>query len=325
MGGASLTSLDAPPSFEDDMITRFCKQHPFWGTLVFCLVVSVSILISKAFCVSLPPLLLSTLRVGFLFPLIFFISPPLSTPMYIHLFGGLLLGLGYYGCFYVALSLGAMPGIATLFSQLSIPLNILLAIPYLKVSPSGLQMLGVSIIVGGAVGISSSFGLQNNSSSLFWILVFLSLATIFQTFWQLFMKKHITSHFTQHLIWQCALATPVLSLLSCLIEGPELVITSLRTLQGREWLVLMILSLVGTLFSGAFLLQLLRFHNPATILPTTALIPCFVMGFSYVLFEERLTALQIVCALVIVVGVYITQRYRYKAANQNQKVWKKVS
>lgn len=286
------------------MFDTLCRNHPVLASCLLAFLISISILVSKAFSFDIPPLLLSTMRTGLLAPLLLIVPHPRNKPYWTSLMMGGLLAYGYYGSFYTALSLGAMPGASVLFAQLLIPFSLFMAIPYLGLWPSCQQALGTGLILLGSFGISYALGLHVGNSS---VMYYLLLSIVSLGMWQLFSKKHTHKDHYAHMIWQCAFGALLTLILSWLSEGYEAIVATVISLSFKHWFGLGLLSYGGTLLTGVMISKLLSYHAPGKIMPLIAITPCFVLAESYLVFGETLTFFQQLSALIIIVGAIISQ------------------
>ena len=226
-----------------------------------------------------------------------------------HLLAGILLQGGYLGGTYWAVGAGLAPGIMALLGSLQPLLTALLAIVVLREIPTRRTWFGLLLGVGG-VALVMAPGIVTHSGTAVpaTVLAVAILAVLSLTVGTVLQKTSIAaSDLRASSVLQNAGAAAMVALIA-LARGETRWISGVTLWASLAWASL-ILSGLGTLL----LVWLIRRGRAANVASLLLLAPPLAATEAYLLFGDRLTALQIAGFAITLVGVFLcnpTQRSR---------------
>ncbi|HEY6144344.1 MAG TPA: EamA family transporter [Flavobacterium sp.] len=246
-----------------------------------------------------PPFLLCTLRFGFTaFPWVFILPRPKAPLMHIIGYGVFTFAL-QFGFLFCGIYLGLSPGLSSLMIQVQVFFSIGLAVLFFQDKPTAWKIYG-SLISFIGIGI---VGAHVNGGSSFLGLLLVLLAALSWSLGNMFTKKVDTQSPVSLVAWGNLAAFPFMAAFSFLMEGPDLILTSLQNVSwatiGAIFYIVYFSSLIGYSAWGF----LLNSYPTATIVPFTLLIP--VVGFfgSIVFLGEELTSWKLLAAFFVMAGL----------------------
>jgi O-acetylserine/cysteine efflux transporter len=247
-----------------------------------------------------PPLAFSAAR--FLFaaaPLIVFVRPPKTSPVYVILYG-LLIGVGQFGLLYIGIREGFPIGLASLVIQLQAFFTILLAWALRGERPKPAQGLGAAIAFAGIALIGS----QRLGGASLGPLTLVIAAAAFWGAGNVVAKFAGRVDMLAFIAWSSLAAPAPLVLASIWFEGP----TALAGLAHPSLtLVLSVffLAYAGTTFGYGMWSRLLARHPAASVAPFALLVPIVGMVAGGVVFGEPLDAFEVWGALLVMAGLSV--------------------
>lgn len=193
---------------------------------------------------------------------------------------------------------------AGMLNSLTPVFTLLVGLLFHKTALRGLQVMGLSLGLAGAMGLILSgdgfhFGVINSFA------LFIVLATVFYAISMNQIKSHL-SHLT---------GVQVTSL-SFLFIGPVALIYLLTTnlapvVAQPGWalhlLALATLGILGTALAMLLMNSLIRHSSAVSAASVTYVIPIFAIMWG-ILDHEKVTILHLVCMAIILAGVYLTNR-----------------
>lgn len=280
--------------------------------LALCVVLvwGVNFVVIKLGLDGMPPLLLGGLRFCLVaFPAILFIKPP-KIPVRQLLLYGLMISFGQFAFLFCALKFGMPAGLASIILQSQAFFTVLLGAILMKEKVLTNQYVAVVVaIIGMAVLVKGSMQAGEVVSVPLMSFVLIMLAALCWACGNIVNKN----------IMQKAPQTPVLSLVvwsglvpivpffisSWLFEGGEAMVAGLVNIHLSNILALMYLAFVATMIGYGLWGYLLSRYPTNKVAPLSLLVPVVGLITAVWAFDERLSLLQIVGALIVMVAMLI--------------------
>ncbi|MBP6346122.1 EamA family transporter [Neisseriaceae bacterium CLB008] len=280
--------------------------------LALCVVLvwGVNFVVIKLGLEGMPPLLLGGLRFCLVaFPAILFIKPP-KIPVRQLLLYGLMISFGQFAFLFCALKFGMPAGLASIILQSQAFFTVLLGAILMKEKVLTNQYVAVVVaIIGMAVLVKGSMQAGEVVSVPLMSFVLIMLAALCWACGNIVNKN----------IMQKAPQTPVLSLVvwsglvpivpffisSWLFEGGEAMVAGLVNIHLSNILALMYLAFVATMIGYGLWGYLLSRYPTNKVAPLSLLVPVVGLITAVWAFDERLSLLQIVGALIVMVAMLI--------------------
>ena len=249
----------------------------------------------------LPPFLFATLRFAFsALPWLLFIRRPAVAWSKLAAFG-VLLGVGQFALLFLAMRADISPGLASLVIQLQVFFTIGLSLLTLGERVRGFQLVGLVLAVCGlgviAAHIDASLTLKGLalvlSAAFFWSCANMVVKTVGRVDMLGFM------------VWTSLFSVPPLLLLSCWLEGPELISLAVRHASLGVWACVLWQAIGNTLFGYGAWNWLLARHPAATVTPLALLVPVFGMGASALSLGESLPTWKLGAASLVLCGLAV--------------------
>lgn len=218
-----------------------------------------------------------------------------------HLLAGALLQGGYVGGTYWAVANGLAPGVMALLGALQPPLTAALGIIILRELPTQRTWLGLAIGVGGVTLVMVPGVLSHGSGALPLVAVVVAFAAVLSlTAGTILQKTSIAAaDLRASSVLQNAGAAVVVGLIACArgearwLSGP--------TLWGALAWAALVLSGLATFL----LVWMVRRGRAANVVSIMLLAPPLAAIEAYLLFDDRLTAVQIAGFAIALVGVFL--------------------
>ncbi|MDP3705694.1 MAG: EamA family transporter [Legionellaceae bacterium] len=249
----------------------------------------------------IPPFLLCTLRFLLVsIPVVFFIPKPKIAFSQIIYYG--LFTFGFQFAFLFMGMQADMPaGLSSLIFQIQVFFSLILAAIILDEKPSSLQVIG---------GIISFLGLglvwSKISHSASWVGFVLEICGAAS--WavgNLVTKKIGRVNSLSLVAWGCLVSTPPLLVLSLIMEGPALIVTSLQHISWLAIASVVFITYISTLFGYGVWNWLLGLYPVASVIPFGLLVPMFGMFGSSLVFHEPMEPWKLNAACLIILGLSI--------------------
>lgn len=232
----------------------------FWG---------LNFVVIKVALTDFPPMFLGVVRFAITaVPVLFLARPAIPWKSMIAI--SLTLFVGQFALFFPAMVVGMPPGIASILLQVQAFFTIAIAAAVLGEIPSGRQIVGAAIALGGLVVIGSTAG--TNGFTLLGFLLSVGSAFLWATGNVLLRQARPTDTFAA-VAWLALLALAPLALLSLLMDGPARIGFAVTH---ASWLTVgaaLYIGLVSTVFGYWVWGHLLRHYPAATVAPFTLLVP----------------------------------------------------
>lgn len=255
----------------------------------------------------MPPLLLAGLRFLLVaFPAIFFLPRP-KVPLRLLLGYGLTISFGQFAFLFYALNVGMPAGLASLVLQAQAFFTIIIGAITFGERMQARQTAGMCLaIVGLLVLVKSSF--SGEQVALFGFMLTLAAALSWAC-GNIFNKKimqHPQRPGVMSLVaWSALVPVLPFMLASYLLEGPQAMAQSLAHISLSTVLALCYLAYGASIIGYGIWGALLGRYETWRVAPLSLLVPVFGIASTALLLGERLSALQLAGAVLIMAGLYI--------------------
>lgn len=261
-----------------------------WGT---------NFVVIKLALARLPPLLLATLRFVFaVLPAVFLLPRP-QVPWRLLAAYGVLIGAGQFGLLFIAMRADITPGLASLVVQTQVFFTIGLAMALHRERLKALQVVALLL---AAAGLGVIAWHVDASTTVTGLLMVLGAAACWAA-GNLVAKAAGPVNMLAFVVWASLFSVPPLLAFSLWLEGPALIVHSLRDADAVAWGAVLWQSVGNTLFGYVGWAWLLARHPAATVSPMALLVPVFGMGASTLLLAEPLPGWKLLAALLVMGGL----------------------
>lgn len=267
------------------------------------------------------PFLLTALRFTLaVLPLIFFVKRS-NVPWRYLITYGITFGVGVWGLTTLSVGAGLTSGLASLLLDMSV-ISSLLVGRYLlkeqvtvgKVLGSVLALIGLGLIIWNQDGTVTPLGLALVlSASVFWSIN------------GLIVKRSGTRAVFAFNIWGMAFAPIPLFVLALIVSGSSSVMQSIAEINGSVLFSAAFQAYPTTLLGYWLWNKMIVKYSVSDVAPMTLLVPVFAMIGGYLFFDESLDAVQATAAVVILLGVAISEMKLLRVKQATDIRLKKVS
>jgi len=210
---------------------------------------------------------------------------------------------------YLAMDSGMPPGLASLVLQSSAPFTVVLGAALLRERLDGRQATGVGLAVAGLAGIAVHRA-ELGAGALLLPVVLTLCGGLGWALGNLCSRQARAPQPLRLTLWMTVVPPLPMLAVSLLVEGPTRISTSLTTLDSsRGALALAGLAftvLVATVVGSGIWTTLMSRHPSSTVAPFSMLVPVIGILASWVLFRERVYAVELACGAVVVAGVLLS-------------------
>lgn len=279
--------------------------------LALCVVVAwgLNFVVIKVGLYGVPPFLLAGLRFALvMFPAILFVKPP-KIPFSWLLAYGITISFGQFAFLFMAIKLGMPAGLASLVLQAQAFFTILLSALFLSEKLHWNHIAGIMTASIGMFILASAGMAAQTISGITLVAMMLTLAAALS--WgvgnitnKVIMRDHKVPIMSL-IVWSTPVPIALFFICSWLFEGTTLLIDSLAHIQGETILVLIYLAFIATIMGYGIWGNLLSRYETWRIAPLTLLVPIVGIISASWLLGERLSAQQILGALVVIVGLLV--------------------
>lgn len=269
--------------------------------LVVIIVWGLNFVVIKVGLDDMPPMLLGALRFMLAaFPAILFIRRP-QIPLRWLLLYGLTISLGQFAFLFYAMSVGMPAGLASLVLQSQAFFTLLFAALFLGERLRATNLLGLLVAAAGLLLI----GLQGDR--------LMTVAGFFLTIgaasmWALgniVTRKLGKVNLVGLVVWGSLVPPLPFLALSWQLEGPDAIEAALRGINLDSILVLIYLAFGATILGYGLWSRLLSRYPASQVAPFSLLVPVVGLTSSALLLDERLGPLQVLGALLVMLGLLI--------------------
>ena len=256
---------------------------------------------------NMPPLMLAGLRFLLVaFPALFFVARP-RVPFRLLLGYGLTISFGQFAFLFCAINFGMPAGLASLVLQAQAFFTIILGAVVFGERLQGKQLAGITLAVFGVLVLVES---SLNGQHVALLGFMLTLAAAFSWACGNIFNKKIMSLETRPpvmslVVWSALIPVVPFMVASWLLDGPQVMLQSLVNIDLTTILSLVYLAFVATIVGYGIWSTLLGRYETWRVAPLSLLVPVVGLASAALLLGEKLSALQLVGAVLIMAGLYI--------------------
>ena len=256
---------------------------------------------------NMPPLMLAGLRFLLVaFPAIFFVARP-KIPFRLLLGYGLTISFGQFAFLFCAINFGMPAGLASLVLQAQAFFTIILGALVFGERLQGKQLVGIALAVVGVLVLAEA-SLNGQHVALLGFLLTLAAAFCWASgniFNKKIMQLETRPAVMSLVVWSALIPIVPFMVASYLLDGPTVMLHSLVTLDLTTILSLIYLAFVATIVGYGIWGALLGRYETWRVAPLSLLVPVVGIASAALLLDEKLGALQLVGALLVMAGLYI--------------------
>lgn len=255
----------------------------------------------------MPPLLLAGLRFLLVaFPAIFFLPRP-KVPLRLLLGYGLTISFGQFAFLFYALNVGMPAGLASLVLQAQAFFTIIIGAITFGERMQARQTAGMCLaVVGLLVLVKSSFSGEHVALFGFMLTLAAALSWACGNIFNKKIMQHPQRPGVMSLVaWSALIPVLPFMLASYLLEGPQAMAQSLAHISLSTVLALCYLAYGASIIGYGIWGALLGRYETWRVAPLSLLVPVFGIASTALLLGERLSALQLAGAVLIMAGLYI--------------------
>ncbi|WP_425642205.1 EamA family transporter [Marinomonas gallaica] len=252
---------------------------------------------------NIDPFLLTALRFSLaVLPLIFFVRRP-NVPWRYLMAYGLTFGVGVWGLTTLSVSAGLSSGLASLLLDMSVISSLLVGRYLLKEQVTVSKVLGSVLAL---IGLSVIIWHQDATVTPLGIALVLS-ASVFWSINGLIVKRSGTRAVFAFNIWGMVFAPIPLFVLALCVSGPSSVMQSIADINGSVLFSAAFQAYPTTLLGYWFWNKMIVKYSVSSVAPMTLLVPVFALIGGYLFFGESLDAAQAIAAVIILLGVAVSE------------------
>jgi len=269
--------------------------------LVVIIVWGLNFVVIKIGLHEMPPMLLGALR--FLlaaFPAVLFIKRP-QIPLRWLLAYGLTISLGQFAFLFSAMSVGMPAGLASLVLQSQAFFTLLFAVLFLGERFRLANLFGLLVAAGGLLLI----GMQGNGLITLAGFALTLCAAAMWALGNIVTRKLGKVNLVGLVVWGSLIPPLPFLALSWLLEGPVAIESALRGFTLDTLLVLIYLAFGATILGYGLWSRLLSRYPASQVAPFSLLVPVVGLTSSALLLDERLSTLQLLGALLVLLGLLL--------------------
>ncbi|MBS5772583.1 MAG: O-acetylserine/cysteine exporter [Enterobacter cloacae] len=256
---------------------------------------------------AMPPLMLAGLRFLLVaFPALLFVARP-KVPMRLLLGYGLTISFGQFAFLFCAIKFGMPAGLASLVLQAQAFFTIILGAGIFGERLQVKQLVGIALaVVGVLVLIQASFTGQHIPLLGF----MLTLAGAFSWACGNIFNKKIMQHSSRPavmslVVWSALIPIVPFMVCSLIFDGPALMLESVVAIDTTTLLSLVYLAFIATILGYGIWGTLLGRYETWRVAPLSLLVPVVGIASAALLLDEKLSAMQLAGAVLVMAGLYI--------------------
>lgn len=269
--------------------------------LVVIIVWGLNFVVIKVGLDDMPPMLLGALRFMLAaFPAVLFVRRP-QIPLRWLLLYGLTISLGQFAFLFYAMSVGMPAGLASLVLQSQAFFTLLFAALFLGERLRMTNLFGLLVAAAGLLLI----GLQGDRLMTMAGFAMTIGAASMWALGNIVTRKLGKVNLVGLVVWGSLVPPLPFLALSWSLEGPEAIEAALRGINLDSILVLIYLSFGATILGYGLWSRLLSRYPASQVAPFSLLVPVVGLTSSALLLDERLGPLQVLGALLVMLGLLI--------------------
>lgn len=279
------------------------KSHHVFTALIVILLWGMNFVVIKIGLKGIPPLLLAALRFTFVaFPAIFFLRKPEVNIKYFIAYAATI-SFGQFAFLFSAIAIGMPAGLASLVLQaqafFTVGLSALIFGDKLKLSNGiGMLIACLGLVLLGSASLSASVHQVSLAGFGLTLCAALSWAC-----GNLVSKKMGNVGMLNLVAWSALLPIIPFFVLSCLIDGVELVLFSLTHISMNAVLAVLYLAIAASLIGYTLWGKLLASLPTHVVAPMTLLVPVVGLSSAWFILDEALNRTQIIGAGIVMLGL----------------------
>ncbi|EPP1032240.1 O-acetylserine/cysteine exporter [Cronobacter turicensis] len=256
---------------------------------------------------AMPPLVLAGLRFLLVaFPALLFIARP-TVPFRLLLGYGLTISFGQFAFLFTAIKFGMPAGLASLVLQAQAFFTIVLGVFAFRERLQAKQLTGIALAIGGMlVLIEGSLNGQHLALTGFMLTLAAALSwACGNIFNKKIMQLPTPPAVMSLVVWSALIPVLPFFAASLMFDGADAVVQSLVNIDSVTALSLVYLAFIATILGYGIWGTLLGRYETWRVAPLSLLVPVVGLASAALLLDERLSALQIIGALLVMGGLYI--------------------
>ncbi|ELW1647600.1 O-acetylserine/cysteine exporter [Enterobacter oligotrophicus] len=256
---------------------------------------------------NMPPLMLAGLRFMLVaFPALFFVARP-NIPFKLLLGYGLTISFGQFAFLFCAIKFGMPAGLASLVLQAQAFFTIILGAFVFGERLQGKQLAGITLAVFGVlVLIEASLNGQHVALLGFMLTLAAGLSwACGNIFNKLIMQHDARPAVMSLVVWSALIPIVPFLAASFILDGPDAMLSSLVEIDITTIMSLIYLAFVATIVGYGIWGSLLGRYETWRVAPLSLLVPVVGLASAAILLDEKLSALQLLGAVLIMAGLYI--------------------
>ncbi|MCQ4269645.1 EamA family transporter [Pseudomonas kuykendallii] len=269
--------------------------------LVVIIVWGLNFVVIKVGLHGLPPMLLGALRFMLAaFPAVFFIKRP-QIPLRWLLAYGLTISLGQFAFLFSAMYVGMPAGLASLVLQSQAFFTLFFAALFLSERIRPANLVGLVVAAGGLILIGAE---GDRSMTLAGFVLTIAAASMW-ALGNIVTRKVGKVNLVGLVVWGSLIPPLPFFALSWMLEGPQTIEAALRGISLDSILALVYLAFGATILGYGLWSRLLSRYPTGQVAPFSLLVPVIGLSSSAWLLGEHLSAVQVVGATVVMLGLLI--------------------
>jgi O-acetylserine/cysteine efflux transporter len=259
----------------------------------------------------LPPVLFCALRFAAVaLPAVFFVGRP-QVPWRWVVAVAVSLAVVKFSLLFAGMAAGMPAGLSAVVLQSQAGFTMLFAAVALGERLGRLRLAGVALAVVGLAVVASRLG-PDRPAAAFALVLGAGAA------WgvaNVALRKAAAPDMLRFIVWVGAVATPLLTVLSLLVEGPSADLAALRAIDLSGVSAIGYVAWISTLVGFGVWGSLIRRYGAAVVAPFAMLAPVFAIVSGALLLHERVTGADLVGGAGVLAGVLLGagQRHRQPA------------
>jgi O-acetylserine/cysteine efflux transporter len=258
-----------------------------------------------------PPFFLVALRFALLAVPTLLLVPRPQAPVRWLIGYGVGFGVLQFAFLYLAMDTGMPTGLASLVLQASAPFTVLLGAVWLRERIAARQAVGVAVAICGLGGIAALRAGDGASAGLLPVVLTLC-GGLGWAFGNVSSRQAHPDSPMRFMLWMSVVPPLPMLALSLAVDGPAAIGRSLTTLGTpvAAWALagLAFTVLIATVIGSGIWTTLLSRHPSGVVAPFSMLVPVIGIGASWLIFDERPAAGELLLGAVIVAGVLVATR-----------------
>ncbi|AFJ46785.1 O-acetylserine/cysteine exporter [Shimwellia blattae] len=275
--------------------------------LLVVIVWGINFVVIKIGLHQMPPLVLAGLRFLLVaFPALLFVRPP-KVPLRLLLGYGLTISFGQFAFLFSAIKFGMPAGLASLVLQAQAFFTIVLGAFIFHERLQVKQGIGITLAIFGLLVLIEGSP-SGSGASLAGFVLTLAGALCWASgniFNKKIMQLSPQPDVMAIVVWSALIPIVPFFAVSALLDGPAVILASLRHIDLTTLLALLYLAFISTILGYGIWGTLLGRYETWRVAPLSLLVPVFGLASAMLFLGESLSLLQAGGALLIMAGLYI--------------------